>query len=137
MRARLLLTKLTELGIIPSNSRPLFSYDNAVIEAVFTALKVTPRFLTGGFKSVDMCRERSQKVIQYYNFQHRYNGITCLTAAQHHEGLNVQILENRLKVYAAVRKETEPMVKGTKKVNTHKICPLNARKEPNIQTIAA
>ncbi len=60
MRASVLLTKLYELGITASNSRPRVSDDNAFIESLFKTLKYTPRYQTGGFKCIDACRQCTQ-----------------------------------------------------------------------------
>jgi transposase InsO family protein len=57
MRASALLTKLYDLGITVSNSRPRVSDDNTFIEALFKTLKYTPRYPTGGFKCIDVCRQ--------------------------------------------------------------------------------
>ena len=51
------MTNLTELGMTPFNSRPWVQHDNAFIESLVETLKATPRFLSGGFKCVDTCRE--------------------------------------------------------------------------------
>ena len=99
--ASALLTKLYEFGITPSNSRPMVSDYNAFIESLFNNMKVTQWFPTGGFKCIDTCYEWAQNFVQYYNFWHRHKGITWVALAQRHEGLDVQILENRSKVYDA------------------------------------
>ena len=138
MRASSLLTKLYELGITASNSRPRVSDDNAFIESLFKTLKHTPRYPTGGFKCIDMCREWTQQFVQYYNGQHRHKGISWVTPEQRHDGQDVDILKKRSKIYAAARQENPNRWSGEERKWIHiKYVTLNGQKEPNIKTIAA
>ncbi len=138
MRASALLTKLYELGITASNSRPRVSDDNAFIESLFKTLKYTPRYPTGGFKCIDTCRQWTQQFVQYYNGQHRHKGISWVTPLERHENQDVEILERRSRVYAAARKANPNRWSGEERKWTHiKSVTLNGRKEPNINKIAA
>ena len=74
--------------------------NNAVIEPLFKTWKVIPRFPGGGVKCIDICREWTQQSVQLYSFRHRHMGTSWVIPAQRHEGLDVQILDNRSKVYA-------------------------------------
>jgi putative transposase len=105
MRSNTLLTKLYELGIAPSNSRPRVSDDNPYIESLFKTLKYTPRFPAGGFKCIDTYREFTQKFVKFYNYEHRHKEKTYVTPAQRHEGIDVEILKGRAEVYDATLQE--------------------------------
>ena len=138
MRSNTLLTKLYELAIAPSNSRPRVSDDNAFIESLFKTLKYTPKFPTGGFQCIDTCREWTNLFVKYYNFEYRHKGITYVTPAQRHEGLDVEILNGIAEVYAAAREETPSQwSKEERKWRHIKSVTLNGQKEPNIKTFAA
>ena len=134
----MLLTKLTELGITPSTSRPRVSDDNAYIESRFKTMKYTPRFPSGGSKCVDTCLLRTQKFVQDYNFEHRHTGITWVTPARRQEGLDIEILRGRSEVYAAAREENSNRWSMEHRKWKHvESVTLNGQKEPNIKTIAA
>jgi transposase InsO family protein len=138
MRASVLLTKLHELGITASNSRPRVSDDNAFIEALFKTLKYTPRYPTGGFKCIEVCRQWTKQFVQYYNRQHRHKGISWVTPQERHEKLDVEILERRSRLYAAARKANPNRWSGDERKWIHiNSVTLNGRKEPKINTIAA
>ena len=138
MRSNTLLTKLYELGIALSNSRPRVSDDNAYIESLFKTLKYTPKFPSGGFKCIETCREWTNRFVQFYNFEHRHKGITYVTPAQRHEGLDVEILKGRAEVYEAARQENPNRWPNNVRQWKHKkSVTLNGQKEPNIKTIAA
>jgi hypothetical protein len=76
--------------------------------------------------------------VQFYNFEHRHKGITYVTPAQRHEGLDVEILKGRAEVYEAARQENPNRWPNNVRQWKHKnSVTLNGQKEPNIKTIAA
>ncbi len=89
MRASALVTKLSELGITASNSRPKVSDDNAFIKSLFKTLKYTSQYPTSGFKNIDVCRQWTKQFVQYYNGQHRHKGISWVTPLERHENLEL------------------------------------------------
>ena len=114
------------------------SDDNAYIESLFKTLKYTPKFPAGGFKCIETCREWTNRFVQFYNFEHRHKGITYVTPAQRHEGLDVEILKGRAEVYEAARQENPNRWPNNVRQWKHKnSVTLNGQKEPNIKTIAA
>ena len=110
----------------------------AVIEALFKSLKVTHRYLAGGFKCIDTCRQWTQQFVPYYNGQHRHKGISWVTPEQRHDGLDVEILNGRAEVYAAARQENQSRWQNNVRQWKHiKSVTLNGQKEPNIKIFAA
>lgn len=57
MKAQTMMTKLYDLGIKPSRSRPRISNDNAYSESLFWPLKHCPMWPTEGFKNLIDARE--------------------------------------------------------------------------------
>jgi transposase InsO family protein len=113
------------------------SDDNAFIEAQFKTLKDTPRYPTGGFRCIDVCRQWTKQFVQYYNSQHRHKGISWVTPMERQEKLDVEILERRSKVYAAARKANPNRWSGGEKKWTNiNSVTLNGRMEPKLNTIA-
>lgn len=56
MKGSSLLTTLYELGIVPSNSRPRVSNDNAFIESFFKTVKYMLTFPYNGFETITNAR---------------------------------------------------------------------------------
>jgi putative transposase len=83
---------LCEFGITAFNGRSRVSDDNAFIESLFNTSKYTPRYPTGGFKNIDVCRQWATKLVQYYNIQHRHKGISWAAPVERHQNLDAEIL---------------------------------------------
>lgn len=105
MRSKTMLSKLRDLGITPSNSRPRVSNDNPFVESFFKTLKYCPQWPEHGFKDIDEARKWVDKFMQWYNHEHQHSGIKFVTPAQRHHGLDSQILKQRTAVYQAAREQ--------------------------------
>ncbi|SHE61848.1 IS3 family transposase [Alkalibacter saccharofermentans] len=103
MKGATLLETLYSLGIVPSNSRPRVSNDNAYAESVFKTFKYRPGFPHKGFATIDDARSWVQKFSRWYNTQHHHSGLNFLTPNQRHDGLSDQIFAQRIAVYEAAK----------------------------------
>jgi putative transposase len=95
-------------------------------------------FPSGGFKCIDICREWTQKFVQYCNFEHRHKGITYVTPAQRHASLDVEILNGRADVCEVARQENpNRWPKSLRELKLIKSVTLNGQKEPNVKANVA
>lgn len=92
-----------ELGVAPSHSRPRVSNDNAFAEAMFRTVKYHPSLPEKGFADLRKAREWFNRFADWYNNHHKHSALRFVTPAQKHQGLDIDILENRHRVYAAAR----------------------------------
>lgn len=107
MKAQTMQTKLYDLGIVPSHSRPRVSNDNPYSESLFRTLKYCPQWPSQGFESVEAARKWVDRFVYWYNEEHRHSQIRFVTPGQRHRGEDKQILRNREQVYAQA-KERNP-----------------------------
>jgi transposase InsO family protein len=107
MKSLTLQSKMYDLGVISSRSRPRVSNDNPYSESLFRTVKYCPRWPSEGFSSLDNARQWVKGFVGWYNQQHRHSRIKFVTPNQRHEGLDTQILENRKKLYLK-KKESHP-----------------------------
>jgi len=91
--------KLEALGIMPSYSRPHVSNDNPYSEALFRTVKYRPAYPDQGFASIEDARGWCAAFVSWYNHEHRHSAIGFVTPGQRHTGEDLEILENRRKVY--------------------------------------
>lgn len=101
-------SRLADLGIIPSHSRPRVSNDNAFAESVFKTVKYCPQWPSRGFLSLDESRNWMLAFVRFYNQKHRHSAIRFVTPEQRHDGLDKVILERRKQVYSKAR-ERQPL----------------------------
>lgn len=106
--AHTLKSKLENLGITPSHSRPGVSDDNAHIEAWFRTCKYTPGYPANGFATIDEARSWVLRFVRWYNEGHLHSALAYVTPAQRHDGEDRAILARRRLVYAAAR-ERHPL----------------------------
>ena len=99
MKGFTLLSTLQKLQVIPSFSRPSVSDDNPFSEALFKTLKYRPSYPDGAFASLEEARIWVTKFVGWYNTEHLHSGIKFVTPESKHEGLDIQILQNRHQVY--------------------------------------
>jgi len=102
-----LRTKLEQLGIEASYSRPRVSDDNPYSESLFRTCKYRPDFPVDGFASIEAAREWMKQFVHWYNEVHRHSGIRYVTPGQRHRGEDVGILAKRNDTYSAA-KERNP-----------------------------
>ena len=103
MKSLTLLSKMHELGITPSRSRPRVSNDNPYSEALFRTLKYCVQWPKDGFASLDAARLWVRNFLHWYNHEHRHSGIRFVTPAQRHRGEDRQILVRRDELYQRAR----------------------------------
>ena len=99
MKSYTLQSKLADLGITPSHSRPRVSNDNAYSESLFRTLKYCPQWPTQGFATIESAREWVKDFVEWYNHHHCHSRIKFVTPAQRHQGQDQAILEKRKAVY--------------------------------------
>jgi putative transposase len=103
MTSQTMQTKLYDLGIIPSHSRPRVSNDNPYSESLFRTLKYCPKWPSAGFESLEAARTWVGQFVSWYNEDHRHSQIRFVTPAQRHRGEDRQILGKRDQVYAQAK----------------------------------
>jgi len=89
MRAATLESRLEELGVLRSFSRPRVSNDNPYSESLFRTTKYRPDYSRRPFAD-------------WYNHRHRHSGIKFVTPHQRHNGDALEICRHRV-VYEQAR----------------------------------
>ncbi|MBK7300248.1 MAG: transposase [Moraxellaceae bacterium] len=82
MKGSTMLATLQALGIAKSFSRPAVSNDNPFAESVFNTLKHRPQLPLKRFNDVSEARQWAERLIRWYNHEHRHNDIRFVTPAQ-------------------------------------------------------
>ena len=103
MKGATLLETLIMLGVMPSNSRPRVSNDNAYAEAIFKTLKYRPGYPRKGVATIEDARDWVLGFARWYNKEHRHSGLNFLTPEQRHNGQSEAVLANRRAVYEAAK----------------------------------
>jgi transposase InsO family protein len=103
MRAATLETRLEELGVLRSFSRPRVSNDNPYSESLFRTVKYRPDYPRRPFNSVEEACSWACAFVDWYNHQHRHSGIRFVTPDQRHSGQAVAICSQRAQLYEQAR----------------------------------
>ena len=103
MKGATMLETLYALGITPSRSRPRVSNDNPYAESLFKTLKYMPNYQPNGFNDLFEARVWVKRFVDWYNNEHRHSGIQFVTPAERHSGVDIEILQKRIKVYQAAK----------------------------------
>jgi transposase InsO family protein len=103
MRAATLESRLEELGVLRSFSRPRISNDNPYSESLFRTAKYRPDYPRRPFASVEEACLWVASFVDWYNHRHRHSGIKFVTPAQRHSGQAVEICRHRAVVYEQAR----------------------------------
>ena len=103
MRAATLESRLEELGVLRSFSRPRVSNDNPFSESLFRTVKYRPDYPRRPFRSVEEACRWVMAFVDWYNHQHRHSGIRFVTPAQRHSGQALAIARQRADVYERAR----------------------------------
>lgn len=115
MRGLPLADLLENLGIERSHSRPRTSNDNPQSESQFKTLKYRPTY-PKYFESEDDARQWCREFFQWYNTEHRHEGLAMLTPADVYEGRAEAKLHKRGETLsAAYEQNPNRFVKGTPK----------------------
>lgn len=103
MKGATMLSRMYELGVLPSYSRPRVSNDNAYAEALFRTAKYCPLWPEQPFESLDQARNWVLKFVRWYNEEHRHSALKYVTPVQRHTGQAPALLDKRIAVYQAAR----------------------------------
>jgi len=104
MRAATLESRLEELGVLRSFSRPRVSNDNPYSESLFRTVKYRPDYPNRPFASKAEASEWVAAFVDWYNGQHRHSGIKFVTPHQRHSGAAKAICQERAEVYEKARR---------------------------------
>ena len=105
MRAATLESRLEELGVLRSFSRPRVSNDNPFSESLFRTVKYRPDYPRRPFSGLEEACSWVMAFVDWYNHQHRHSGIRFVTPAQRHSGQAVAIARQRADVYERARQQ--------------------------------
>ena len=105
MKGATMLATLQSLGVMPSFSRPAVSNDNPYSESLFKTLKYRPDYPLHKFEDLLSARQWVATFVQWYNNEHRHSAIGFVTPAERHAGLDTALLQRRVEVYEAAKKE--------------------------------
>ena len=103
MRAATLESRLEELGVLRSFSRPRVSNDNPYSESLFRTVKYRPEYPRKPFASKDQACQWVGSFVDWYNHRHRHSGIKFVTPHERHSGQAVGICRYRSGVYERAR----------------------------------
>jgi len=104
MRGATLESRLEEMGVLRSFSRPRVSNDNPYSESLFRTLKYRPDYPSRPFACKDEACEWVAAFVDWYNHRHRHSGIKFVTPHQRHSGAAKAICQQRAEVYEAARR---------------------------------
>ena len=103
---------MTDLGVLPSHSRPHVSNDNPFSEAQFKTMKYRPDY-PERFGSLVDARTWAQTFFPWYNDEHRHSGIGFMTPAAVHSGEASRLFTDRQHTLSvAYATHPERFVKG-------------------------
>ena len=105
MRSYTLATKLAELGIEMSFSRPRVSNDNAYAESLFRTLKYHQSYPHRCFRDLLSVRAWVDGFVEWYNAEHRHSGIKYVTPNQRHYDEADAICSIRQQTYEQARQQ--------------------------------
>jgi putative transposase len=112
MTSRTMAQMLADLGVERSHSRPRVSNDNPFSEAQFKTMKYGATWPTR-FVSLHHAREWAASFVQWYNHEHRHEGIGLFTPADVHAGRHLQLDVVRQRTLdAAYVRNPERFVRG-------------------------
>ena len=94
MIAKSVALLMTDLGVLPSHSRPHVSNDNPFSEAQFKTLKYQPDY-PERFGSLLEARTWAQAFFRWYNDEHHHSGIGFMTPAAVHSGTAARLYADR------------------------------------------
>jgi transposase InsO family protein len=96
-------SRLEELGVLRSFSRPRVSNDNPFSESLFRTVKYRPDYPRRPFQSVEEACLWVCAFVDWYNHQHRHSGIRFVTPDQRHSGQAEEICRHRARIYEQAR----------------------------------
>jgi len=99
MKSVTLKTKMEELCITGSHSRPSVSNDNPYSESLFRTMKYCPQWPSEGFVDLDTVRTWVNRFVDWYNDDHCHSRINFVTPSQRHRGDDKELLRKRKTIY--------------------------------------
>jgi len=128
MKGATMLATLQELGVMQSFSRPSVSNDNPFIESAFSTVKSRPNYPDKPFEDIEAARLWLTGFVDWYNNEHRHSGISFVTPAQRHAGLDIELLAHRKRVYEAAKSRTPTRwSRSTRRWDRHDTVRLNPK----------
>jgi transposase InsO family protein len=103
MRGATLESRLEEMGVLRSFSRPRVSNDNPYSESLFRTVKYRPDYPSRPFANKEEACEWACAFVDWYNHRHHHSGIKFVTPHQRHSGAAKAICQQRADVYEAAR----------------------------------
>ena len=103
MRGATLESRLEEMGVLRSFSRPRVSNDNPYSESLFRTVKYRPDYPSRPFASKEEACEWVAAFVDWYNHRHRHSAIKFVTPHQRHSGVAKAICHKRAEVYEKAR----------------------------------
>lgn len=100
MKGSSLLATFQQLGITASRSRPACSDDNPYSESLFRTLKYRPDLPIKPFDDLVQANAWVEKLVKWYNQEHRHSAIGFVTPDQRHRGIDRVLLEQRQALYS-------------------------------------
>lgn len=136
MKGATLLEMLIMLGVMPSNSRPRVSNDNAYAEAIFKTLKYRPGYPRKALQLLKMLETGYSSLHTGTMRNITHSGLNFLTPKQRHSGQSEEILANRKAVYEAARlKHPERWSRNTRDWSLEERVWLNPENEKSKEKI--
>jgi putative transposase len=99
MKSVTLKTKLEDLCITGSHSRPSVSNDNPYSESLFRTMKYCPQWPFEGFRDLGTVRTWVNWFVDWYNNDHCHRRTCFVTPSQRHRGEDKKLLKKRKAVY--------------------------------------
>jgi transposase-like protein len=110
MRAATLESRLEELGVLRSFSRPRVSNDNPYSESLFRTAKYRPDYPSRPFSSAEDACLWVASFANWYNHRHRHSSIKFVTPQQRHSGQAVEICRPECRLRAGSSATSAPVV---------------------------
>lgn len=134
MTSYTLKSRLADLGMAMSYSRPRVSNDNPYSESLFRTVKYCPRWPAKGFPSMEAVRQWMLRFEHAYNEQHLHSGINFVTPGARHRGEDHRQLARRKAVYEQARRSNPRRWSGqTRNWEPMGAVPLNPGKTREIE----
>lgn len=99
MKGCTMVVKMQKLGLRPSYSRPGVCDDNPFSESLFRTMKYRPDYPDKPLESVEKWQAWVDAFKDWHDTVHLHSGIKFVTPEDRHAGRDVEILENRRRVY--------------------------------------
>jgi GNAT superfamily N-acetyltransferase len=103
MKCMTMQSRMYELGIAGSRSRPGVSNNDPYSESLFRTLIYCSRWPSEGFESLEAARIWVVEFVRWYNLEHLHSRIKFVTPDQRHRGVGKQILIELQKLYESMR----------------------------------